>query len=200
VSKIISAYFTEAGAGKTGLSPTVDVYDVSDNSKDVTAGAMTEIASGHYKYTFSGHDATKDYVAVCDGTATLPNYERYTYAEISANTGLQTVVALFTVDGVGETGLSPTVSIWKVSDNTQVVTDADMTEIAGGYYKYTFSAYVENTDYVFTADGGSGLESYERYAFGSSAADVVYNIIEKEIEVVLEDDNEITVEVEVNQS
>ena len=58
---IITAYFSEDGSPKTGLSPTLDIIDLSDNSVVVNDGAMSEVGQGWYKYTFAGYDNTKDY-------------------------------------------------------------------------------------------------------------------------------------------
>ncbi len=73
----LTAYFTENGDPKTGLSPTVTAWDVSDSSVDVNAQAMTEIAGGWYKYEWSSFDLDKDYVARADGGAGQPAGERY---------------------------------------------------------------------------------------------------------------------------
>ena len=72
---IISAYFTDSGAPKTGLSPTVTVYDLSDNTKDVDAASMTEVGGGFYKYDWSGFDSSGDYTIICDGGSGLSNSE-----------------------------------------------------------------------------------------------------------------------------
>ena len=73
----LTAFFTEYGVPKTGLSPTVTAWDVSDASVDVNAQAMTEIAGGWYKYSWASFDLTKDYVARADGGAGQPDGERY---------------------------------------------------------------------------------------------------------------------------
>jgi len=78
----------------------------------------------------------------------------------------KTIMTVFTVSNVPETGLSPVVSIWKVSDNSKVVDEAAATEISNGFYKYTFTSYSLSEDYVILFDGGSGLQSYERYQYG----------------------------------
>jgi len=79
---IITVYFSEAGAAKTGLSPTIDITDVADGSLDINDGAMTELANGWYKYDFSAADATKQYVYLCDGGAGLVGPERYIEGKI----------------------------------------------------------------------------------------------------------------------
>ena len=53
------------------------------------------------------------------------------------------IIAFFTNQGTPETGLTPKIDIWKL-DGTQVITNQDMTEIAGGFYSYDFSSYDEN--------------------------------------------------------
>lgn len=79
----IPVYFSEAGAAKTGLSPTVDIRDVSDGSLDVDDGAGTEIGDGWYWYDFSGIDASKEYTYLWDGGAGLCDPERYIPGKIS---------------------------------------------------------------------------------------------------------------------
>jgi len=79
----LTAYFTENGAPKTGLSPTVTVWDALDASVDVSAQSMTEIAGGWYKYQWSSFDLTKDYVARADGGEGQPSGERYAPIDMS---------------------------------------------------------------------------------------------------------------------
>ena len=60
------AHYTEAKVGKTGLTVTVDVYDVDNTTKLVTAGNATEVGAGLYYYTLSAEsvDAAGNYTAV----------------------------------------------------------------------------------------------------------------------------------------
>lgn len=76
----ILAYFTEYGTPKTGLTPTLEIWKVSDNSLIVTGQAMTEVGGGFYKYNFAGYDPAEDYAVRADGGATLPTSDRYVYA------------------------------------------------------------------------------------------------------------------------
>jgi hypothetical protein len=78
----------------------------------------------------------------------------------------KTIVANFTESGSTKTGLSAVVSIWKVSDSTKEVDGAAATEISDGFYKYAFTGYEEDTDYVVLFDGSSSLQNYERYHYG----------------------------------
>ena len=73
---LATAYFSEDGSPKTGLSPTLDIIDLSDNSVVINDGAMTEVGQGWYKYTFAGYDNSKDYAILCD-SVTLIGSERY---------------------------------------------------------------------------------------------------------------------------
>lgn len=74
------AFFTETGTPKTGLSPTVSVWKVSDNSQVVNAAAMSAIGSGWYKYDFTTYDPNVEYVITFDGTSTLVGNDRYKHA------------------------------------------------------------------------------------------------------------------------
>ena len=75
---VLSAYFTYDGEPKTGLSCTVRIRDLSDNSLVITDANMTGVGDGWYKYSFTSYDSTKDYVArAYGGTGTQPAGEKY---------------------------------------------------------------------------------------------------------------------------
>ncbi len=101
----IVAFFTNNSVPATGLSPTIRIRDLSDNSLVITDAAMTEVGDGHYQYDFTLYDANINYAIRCDGTDVLSNAERYTYAGnenyiddidavISENALLQRIVGL----------------------------------------------------------------------------------------------------------
>ncbi len=75
-TKTITALFTLAGAPKTGLTATVDIWRVSDDSRVVENGAMTELldgaASGFYKHDFAAFDNAEDYVFKVNAGVTAP--------------------------------------------------------------------------------------------------------------------------------
>jgi len=52
---------------------------VATNALVVTDVAMSEVGDGWYKYDFASYDPTLDYTVRCDGGASLPTGERYTY-------------------------------------------------------------------------------------------------------------------------
>jgi len=90
---VVIAFFSDGGTPKTGLTPTIEIWD-SDATKDVDGASMTEITNGFYKYTFATYDNTKDYGFLADGGATLADYERYAYGTNQTTltaTGGQTV-------------------------------------------------------------------------------------------------------------
>jgi hypothetical protein len=90
--KILTVHFTNNGSPVTGLSPTVDIYELdpvtpTTNTLVVNNGAAIEIGAGWYRYQFTTYDTSKNYVFTFDGGAGLSAYERYkvggneTYAE-----------------------------------------------------------------------------------------------------------------------
>ena len=87
--------------------------------------------------------------------------------------------AFFNSQGVPSTELSATIDVWE-TDGTQVVTAQAMTEIAGGFYYYDFTAYDEDEDYVIRADGSSTLTGYDRYKYQSNETAGVGNILKIE--------------------
>ncbi len=76
---------------------------------------------------------------------------------------------LFTDEGNPSTGKSPVITIWTL-DGTMVVNAQAMTEVAGGFYYYTFTAYDNSVDYVLQGYE-STLPVGEQYVSGSNAAD-----------------------------
>jgi len=78
------------------------------------------------------------------------------------------VITFFTSNGNPATGLSPTIRIRKVSDNSLVVTDDSMTEVGDGFYKYEFTQYSGSVDYVMRTDGGGSLSASDRYQFAGN--------------------------------
>ena len=73
----ITAYFSDGGVPETGLTPTIDGWEIGV-SQVITAQPMTEQAGGWYYYEYAGYDETKDYVFRCDGGVSLSGYDRYT--------------------------------------------------------------------------------------------------------------------------
>jgi|WetSurMetagenome_2_1015567.scaffolds.fasta_scaffold02609_8 hypothetical protein len=70
---ITAEYINNSGAKATGLTPTITIQSVTDNSVIVNAAAMTEIGNGFYKYLFANYDSDIPYVIICDGGVTLTN-------------------------------------------------------------------------------------------------------------------------------
>ena len=75
----VTAFFTNGGTPELGLSATVRIRKLSDDSLVVTDAAMSEVGDGHYKYDFTAYDENINYAIRCDGSATLSGAERYTY-------------------------------------------------------------------------------------------------------------------------
>jgi len=62
-----------------GLSPTINIWKISDNSLVIDQGSLISIGGGNYKYNFTTGIIAEDYTVRCDGTDTLQNADRYTY-------------------------------------------------------------------------------------------------------------------------
>jgi len=74
------------------------------------------------------------------------------------------VIAHFTTAGAPTTGLTPTLSIYRIGDSTLVVATTTMTEIGNGTYKYNFTSIAESQDYDIVIDGGAAMSTTtERY-------------------------------------
>ena len=73
---LITTFFTEYGEPKTGLTPTISIWDIT-GTLIIDNVSMTEIAGGFYKYDFSTYDDTVDYVIRADGGESLNISDRY---------------------------------------------------------------------------------------------------------------------------
>ena len=78
------------------------------------------------------------------------------------------IVTFFTSAGNPATGLTPTIKIRKVSDNSLVIDGGSMSEIGDGFYKYSFAQYSGSVDYVMRTDGGGSLAASDRYQFAGN--------------------------------
>lgn len=77
------------------------------------------------------------------------------------------IMAYFSEEGTPKTGLTPKIDIWD-SDLNHPIIAQDMTEIAGGFYKYNFANFDNEKDYCIRADGGSSLKDADRYVIAAS--------------------------------
>lgn len=77
MSKLFTTAFVEDNVPQTGLSVTIRIRDLADNSLVVTDAACTEIGDGGYVYDYVDYDSTKNYQFRFDGGVTL--YNRYNY-------------------------------------------------------------------------------------------------------------------------
>ena len=80
--KTITVHFTNNGIPTSGLSPTIDIYQLDplipgNNTLIVNNGATTEIGGGWYRYDFLTYDPYVNYVFTFDGGAGLTAYERF---------------------------------------------------------------------------------------------------------------------------
>jgi len=67
MSKDVITYFEDdSGEPLLGLTPTIRIRNVADNSLIVTDASMGEIGDGGYKYDFTSYDSTINYFIRCD--------------------------------------------------------------------------------------------------------------------------------------
>jgi len=76
----IVSFFTDDGTPKTGLTPTIKIRDVSDNSLLINGDSMIETGDGFYKYNYVAYDSEKDYAILSDGGISLSDIDRYKIA------------------------------------------------------------------------------------------------------------------------
>ena len=78
------------------------------------------------------------------------------------------ILAFFTNNGSPALGLNPTIRIRNVVTNALLVTDASMSEVGDGHYKYNFTTYDKDIDYSIRCDGGVLLPASERYTYAGN--------------------------------
>lgn len=180
MSKLITTSFLDDdGLPKTGLVPTIRIRDLSDNALVITDAAMSEVGDGGYKYTQVLFDQLRDYQYRCDAGSSISSRYAVGFSKGSL-TGTITATAFFTDDdGIPATGLAPTIRIRNLATNALVVTDAVMTEVGDGGYKYIFAAYSFDSNYQARCDAGSTISS--RYSFGFNG-ELVVEILELPLE------------------
>lgn len=74
---LIGTTFTNNGADRIGLTPTINIYNAETHALVVTGAPVDEIGEGGYEYDFTAYDPTKNYYWKIDGGAAIPNRERY---------------------------------------------------------------------------------------------------------------------------
>lgn len=79
---ILSAFFAEAGTPKTGLNPTIKVYNLDTTVLTINGDPMVEVGDGFYSYDFVGRDNEIHYAFICDGGAGLTGAQRYSIGDI----------------------------------------------------------------------------------------------------------------------
>ena len=82
------------------------------------------------------------------------------------------ILAAITQSGTPQTGLDPvpTLRIRDLSDNSLAVTDAAMTEVGDGWYKYDFTTYSAEKDYAIRVDAGAAFADIDRYYYSTDFA------------------------------
>jgi hypothetical protein len=81
-NKIITAHFTRCGVPATGLTPTIDIWELdpivpATFTQVINDGVFTELTQGWYRYDFGPYNPANTYTFTVDGGETLPLGERY---------------------------------------------------------------------------------------------------------------------------
>ena len=122
----VTAFFTDKGTPETGLSPTIDIWDVPTGSGVVSGDTMIEIDGGWYKYDFSAYDNTKDYVIRCDGSATLSGNDRYVFGSNDIGESNTNIEFVKNIEG-GKWEITGNQMIFYEDDNTTEVCRFNLT-------------------------------------------------------------------------
>ena len=86
------------------------------------------------------------------------------------NNEKQPIVVMFTDSGVPKTGLTPKISAWKISDESLIINNQDMSEIGStGIYYYPAASLpnLSNDVLAVKCDGTATLAAADRYKAGA---------------------------------
>jgi hypothetical protein len=83
-----------------------------------------------------------------------------------------TITAFMTSGGSPYSSYTPTISIWMVSDGTNIINAANMTNITSSLFKYDFASFLYGINYVYLITGDATVAANERYQWGSIMQDV----------------------------
>jgi len=121
----IHSFFTDNGYPKTGLTPTIQIRRADTGAVVVSWATMTEIGDGWYKYDFSAIDETLEYLIICDGSTTLTNAERYTFAGTELKSHLIPIEdAIARVLGLTQENMRILNPVYQTIQNQQCLTSA----------------------------------------------------------------------------
>ena len=123
---LVSAYFSESGTPKTGLSPLVEIREVESDTIIVAAGAMVAtVSDGFYDFDFTaalGYYADKNYTYICD-SVTLTGRERYSVGEIICTDAQKILLAVFAAK---RTGMGTANTLFRNQADTKNAVDATL--------------------------------------------------------------------------
>ena len=164
----IWTFFTDAGTPAIGLSPTVDAYDLSDNSKELDGVSMTNVAStGFYSYDASSLDLSKSIVFKADGGVALNGAERWKVGGLTSRPGIGKNIALpnFAFEMIlssdhltPATGKTVTAKIAKDGGAFATCTNV-VTEKSDGWYEIDFTKTEMNADVILLTFSASGCDT-----------------------------------------
>ena len=131
---IIISFFTEEGAPKSGLSPTIDIVDIEADTLVINSASMTALTTmthGYY-YDFTTYDETKKYAITVDGGVVLNNLDRYQFASNEGGIIEEDMQFLIDVAG-GRWKIDETVNqmVFYKSDNITEVARFNLLDING---------------------------------------------------------------------
>ncbi len=151
---------TENGASKTGLTPTIKIWDLADNS--LNQASAIEVGLALYTYDLTTRDPLKHYLFLYD-FVTLTFSERYACGSAPPDWNRDWVTVFVTEQGSPKEGLTVELTIFNLTDSTTELT-VTMTEVALGFYKYRFATWDRNKEYGFICE--TGLSNDELAAYG----------------------------------
>jgi hypothetical protein len=88
------------------------------------------------------------------------------------------LTTLMTNGGVPYPSYIPSISVWRLTDNTQVVNSALMTSVGGsGLFSYPFSSFSYGVHYVYLVTGDPTISPSDTYKWGSCYQEVPDRVI-----------------------
>lgn len=80
---IIAIYQNDLGEAVTGLSATINIWNITDPYSPtilISGAAMSEIGYGAYIYSFTAYSGALAYLFRCDGSSAMAGLNRYVWS------------------------------------------------------------------------------------------------------------------------
>jgi hypothetical protein len=168
-TKLITAFYTDKGVPKTGLTPTITITILTTGSATDTVinGTMVDVGHGWYRYNFTTYDPSVNYVFYVDGGASLDDFDRYKHGgnESYAEDITKTVLEEPLIDHATTGSLAESVAMIKADTASIMVSETAIVILLDTILKYQRNrTRIDTTNaqlVIYDDDGTTPLTTFD---------------------------------------